>query len=190
MTREEFIEILEEKGYDYHNEGERIIVDHKRAVWLNNLTSLPAGVQFRNGGYVWLDSLTSLPAGVQFKNEGNVWLDYLTSLPADVQFKNEGYVSLYSLRSLPSGVQFNNRGKVSLDSLTSLPADVQFNNEGWISLPSLKSFNLEDLDYTFQNLGSIYIERLNIEEVEFPESRWVPVKPRRVKTFESFSYCL
>jgi len=147
MTREYFIQVLEEKRYSYQEEGERIIVDHKGYVSLDSLKSLPAGVHFKNGGNVSLNALKSLPAGVQFKNRGEVWLPSLTSIPSGVVFKNGEYV--------------------------------------W--LPSLKSFNLEDLDYTFQNSGPIYIEGLNIEAVEFPESRWVPVKPRRVKTFETFT---
>jgi hypothetical protein len=147
MTRDQFIQVLEEKRYSYQEEGERIIVDHKGYVSFRSLKSLPAGIEFNNEGYVWLNNLTSLPAGVEFKNGGSVWLRSLTSLPSGVQFKNEEYVSLPSLTSLP----------------------------------------IKDLDYTFQNSGGIYIEGLNIEEVEFPESRWVPVKPRRVKTFEGFT---
>jgi hypothetical protein len=126
MTREEFIQVLEKKGYRYRIEEDSLIVDHDGNVWLNNLTSLPAGVQFRNRGNVWLPSFTSLPADVQFKNGGYVWLNSLTSLP------------------------------------------------------------IKDLDYTFQNSETIYIEGRNMK-VEFPESRWVPVKTRRVKTFESFT---
>jgi hypothetical protein len=167
MTRQEFIKVLEKNGYSYHEEGERIIVDHKGYVSLDSLKSLPAGVEFENGGRVWLPSLTSLPAGVEFNNGEFVWLNALTSLPAGVQFKNGGGVWLRSLTSLPAGVQFRNRGYVSLNALSKLP--------------------LEDLDYTFQNSGIVYIEDIDIKEVEFPESRWVPVKTRRVKTFESFT---
>jgi len=167
MTREDFISVLEEKRYSYQEEGERIIVDHEGDVWLDGLNSLPDNIEFINDGYVWLPSLKSLPADVQFNNGGWVSLNNLTSLPADVQFRNRGHVLLPSFTSLPDGVQFRNGGNVSLRSL--------------------KSFNLEDLDYTFQNSETVYIKRLNIEAVEFPESRWVPVKPRRVKTFETFT---
>ena len=44
---------------------------------MNSLTSIPPGVEFRNGGYVSLNSLTSLPPGVMFSNEGDVKLDSL-----------------------------------------------------------------------------------------------------------------
>jgi len=186
MTREEFISVLKEKGYNYRIEGESLIVDYKGDVSLDSLKSLPSGVEFKNEGGVWLDSLTSLPAGVEFKNRGNVSLRSLTSLPAGVEFKNGRHVLLNALTSLPAGVQFRNGGYVWLPSLTSLPAGVQFKNRGNVSLLSLKILPLEDLDYTFQNSGPIYIEGLNMK-VEFPESGWVPVKTRRVKTFETFT---
>jgi len=187
MTRDQFIKVLEKKGYSYRIEGKNLVVDYKGDVSLDSLTSMPADVQFKNEGNVSLDRLKSLPAGVQFNNGGFVWLRSLTSMPAGVQFNNEGNVVLDSLTNLPSGVQFRNGGYVRLNALTSLPAGVQFRNRGYVSLYSLRSLPIEDMDYTFQNSGPVYIEDIDIEEVEFPESRWVPVKPRRVKTFESFT---
>ena len=44
-----------------------------------------------------MDALTSLPPGVEFRNGGNVWLRSLTSLPPGVVFENEGYVYFKSL---------------------------------------------------------------------------------------------
>jgi len=74
MTREEFIEILDEKRYSYKIEGDKIVVTIKGHVYLDVLTSIPPGVVFRNKGNVNLRSLTSLPPGVEFKNGGYVWL--------------------------------------------------------------------------------------------------------------------
>jgi hypothetical protein len=99
MTREAFIEVLDEKGYSYKIEGNKIVV-----------TSI--------SGEVWLSDLTSLPPGVEFRNEDYVCLDSLTSLPSDVVFNNGDYVSLESLTSLPSGVVFKNKGNIWLGSLT------------------------------------------------------------------------
>jgi hypothetical protein len=99
MTREGFIEILDEKEYSYRIDGDKIIV-----------TSI--------SGEVWLSDLTSLPSGVEFRNEDHVCLDSLTSLPSDVVFNNGDYVSLESLTSLPSGVVFKNKGNIWLGSLT------------------------------------------------------------------------
>ena len=120
MTREEFIEILDKRGYSYEIEGDKVVVTHKGGVYLNSLTSLPPGVEFRNGGDVWLDSITSLPPGVEFMNRGRVYLRSLTSIPPGVVFKNkgdEGDVWLDSITSLPPGVEFRNGGDVSLDYL-------------------------------------------------------------------------
>jgi hypothetical protein len=101
MTREEFIELLDEKGYAYELAGDKIVVTD--------------GLE--GSAYVHLDSLESLPPDVQFNNRGYVYLNSLETLPPGVEFKNGGYVSLSSLKELPPGVQFNNRGTVYLNSL-------------------------------------------------------------------------
>jgi len=97
MTREEFTKILDEKGYSYEIEGDKIIVTPKSDVYLNSLPSIPPSVEFKNEGDVGLGSLTSLPPSVEFKNEGDVGLGSLTSLPPGLVFKNVGYVYLGSL---------------------------------------------------------------------------------------------
>jgi hypothetical protein len=125
MTREEFKQVLDKKGYSYEIEGDRIVVTHKRTVYLSALTSLPPGVEFKNWSGVDLNSLTSLSPGVEFNNEGDVYLKSLTSIPPGVGFKNRGGVDLRSLTSLPPGVEFRNKGDVWLDSLI---GDYSFTN--------------------------------------------------------------
>ena len=88
MTQEEFIKVLEEKGYSYEIEGDKIVVTQERTVDLGSLTSLPPGVEFKNEGGVDLRSLTSIPPGVEFRNGGSVDLGSLTSLPPGVEFRN------------------------------------------------------------------------------------------------------
>jgi hypothetical protein len=97
MTREEFIEVLDEKGCSYDIEGDKIVVLERGGVLLKSLISLPPGVEFRNGGDVYLQSLTSLPPDMKFENEGSVNLRSLTSIPPDVKFKNGDHVNLKSL---------------------------------------------------------------------------------------------
>lgn len=117
MTTEEFIEVLEEKRYySYKIEGDKVVVTHKGDVWLNSLTSLPSGVEFKNVGSVHLGSLTSLPPGVEFMNRGVVHLNSLTNISPVVKFKNRGNVFLNSLKKLPLGVEFSNRGYAFLES--------------------------------------------------------------------------
>ena len=63
MTREEFIELLEEKGYSYKIEGDKIVVtrgDLDGDVSLWSLETLPSGVEFSNGGDVKLTSLVGV----------------------------------------------------------------------------------------------------------------------------------
>ena len=97
MTQKAFIKILDEKGYSYEIEGDKVVVTHEGDVGLDALTSIPPGVEFKNRGYVDLSALTSLPPGVVFKNEGDISLDSLTSLPPGVVFKNRGDVDLKSI---------------------------------------------------------------------------------------------
>ena len=66
MTREAFIKELEEKGYPYSEEGNKIVVTHHAnggGVNLESLTSLPSGVVFKNGGDVFLRSLILIKKG-------------------------------------------------------------------------------------------------------------------------------
>jgi hypothetical protein len=104
MTQKEFIKVLNRENYSYEIEGDKIIVTSKGYVYLNSLTSLPPGVEFRNGEGVYLRSLTSLPPGVEFRNGEYVELRALTSLPPGVEFKNGGDVLLRDL----IGGWFNN----------------------------------------------------------------------------------
>ena len=97
MTQEEFIEELNDRGYSYEIEGDKIVVTHN--------------------GNAYLDSLTSLPPGVVFSNKWDVWLNLLDSIPSSVEFRNGGHVCLDSLPSIPIGVEFNNKGDVNLSSL-------------------------------------------------------------------------
>jgi hypothetical protein len=97
MTQDEFIKDLDRIGYSYEIEGDKIIVTHKRTVFLSALTSLPPGVVFKNGGDVHLNSLTSLPPGVEFRNKEDVELASLTSLSPGVVLKNGGDVNLDAL---------------------------------------------------------------------------------------------
>jgi hypothetical protein len=97
MKQEKFIKVLDNEGYSYEIVGDNIVVTGKGDIWLESLTSLPPGVEFKNGGGVFLESLTSLPPGVVFNNVRDVWLDSLTSLPPGVVFNNLGDVALNSL---------------------------------------------------------------------------------------------
>jgi hypothetical protein len=78
MTQKEFIEVLKAKRYSYEMEGDRIVVTYEGTVSLKELTSLPPGVVFNNGGHVYLDSLTSISPGVEFENRETVYLTSLT----------------------------------------------------------------------------------------------------------------
>jgi hypothetical protein len=84
MTREEFIELLEEKGYSYKIEGDKLIVTHKGWVNLRSLKTIPSGVEFKNEGNINLRSLKILPSGVEFSNGGDVKLTSLVGVFFDV----------------------------------------------------------------------------------------------------------
>jgi hypothetical protein len=77
MTREEFIEILDDKGYFYVEKGGKIVITCYKDIWMESIISLPLGIEFKNHGEVWLDSLTSIPPDVEFTNGRNVYLKFL-----------------------------------------------------------------------------------------------------------------
>ena len=77
MTQEVFIKVLDKEDYSYEIEGDLIVVTYGYGVDLSALTSIPPGVEFKNGGYVDLSALTSLPPGAEFKNGRDVYLGYL-----------------------------------------------------------------------------------------------------------------
>jgi hypothetical protein len=97
MTREEFIKVLENKEYSYKVEEDKVVVTHKGGLDLNDLTSLPPNVVFKNVGYVSLISLTSIHPPAEFNNGGDVNLRYVTSVPPGVVFKNGKDVWLRSI---------------------------------------------------------------------------------------------
>jgi hypothetical protein len=127
MTREEFISILDEKGYSYEIEGDKIVVTEDGHVYLRALTSIPPGVKFNTKGNVYLDALTSIPSGVSFTDEVNdILFVNLTSIAPGVLFKNRRNVHLSKNRrdaylsaltsilptSILPGVVFRNGGDV------------------------------------------------------------------------------
>ena len=117
MTGEEFIAVLDRKGYSYETEGDKIIVTYGGSVYLSNLKTLPPGVEFKNKGDVYLNDLKTLPSGVEFGNNRNIYLNGLKTLPSGVEFKNGGWVDLENLEAIPPGVAFNNGGSVYLKGL-------------------------------------------------------------------------
>jgi len=88
MTREAFIEVLEEKRYSYKLEGGKIVVTSRGGIDLNYITSLPEEVVFKNGGDVFLNAIKNLPSGIEFGSDGNVFLDSLISITPGVEFRN------------------------------------------------------------------------------------------------------
>ena len=134
MTREEFIGMLDKKGYSYKGEGDKIIVNDKRDISFPFLTELPDNIEFRNGGYIDLRGVTTLLPGVVFNNKGSVGLSYVTTLYPGVVFRNEGDVSLRSLRAIPYDVVLSNNGDIDLRDLTMIPSRLRFNNTGNVLL--------------------------------------------------------
>ena len=110
MTQEEFIKILDKKRYSYEIEGDRIVVTEDGYVYLDDLSSLPPGVVFKNNGVLSLRSLETLPLGVEFKNTNNVILSGLKTIHLGVEFMNERDVFLppFQLLIIHPGVEFNN----------------------------------------------------------------------------------
>lgn len=99
MTREKFIQVLEEKQYSYEEKGGKLVVTDGGVFGVNlrYIRSLPESVEFRNHGHVILDGIKSLPPDVQFKNKGPVNLESLETISPNIKFNNDGAVFLYSI---------------------------------------------------------------------------------------------
>ena len=76
MTQEEFIQILDEKGYSYEIEGDNIVVTNGDSFFgnvdLHTVRTLPQNLEFKNRGSVDLIILKSIPPGVEFNNGGAI----------------------------------------------------------------------------------------------------------------------
>lgn len=86
MTREEFINELYRKGYAYEIDGNRIIITHKDKVWLDDMESIPAGVEFMNKGEVRLNSLNFFSERTKLNNSGKIYLHSIKEFPRDIEF--------------------------------------------------------------------------------------------------------
>jgi hypothetical protein len=117
MTQEEFIKILDEKGYSYVEEGNKIVVDCRGSIILNSIESLPSGVVFMNDGDVQLENVHILQSDIYFNNNGFIYLSNLYRIPPDVEFTNRGYIWFTSIRSISPDVEFKNEGHVNLQPL-------------------------------------------------------------------------
>jgi hypothetical protein len=172
ITREEFINKLEESKFKYTMEGNNIIVtDFPIGADLNRfdkLTSIPPNVEFRFRGKIKLNSLISIDPTTKFNNGGGVSLNSLKSLPSGIEFNNLGSVSLGALTSIDPTVRFNNKGgmaNVHLDSLTTLPTGLEFNNEGDVKLESMNS--LPTTGVKFNNGGTVYFNHCSSKSDAF-----------------------
>ena len=143
MTREEFIEALDRRGYSYEMEGDNIVITHNGNLNLFPLKTLLPGVRFENEWNAYLNSLETIPPGVGFKNGGDVFLNSLKTLPRGVVFENESCVYLESLKTLPPSVEFKNGGYVNLESLVGGRFDEWEGNIGGIDYKRLLNKMIE-----------------------------------------------
>lgn len=177
-TMEEFINKLEEIGLIYEMEGKyNIIVTDYNHVGsldkLNDLISIPPGVEFKFRGSVKLNSLLSIDPTTKFNNSGSVLLNSVKSLPPGIEFNNYGSVSLGSLTSIDPSVKFNNKGSsanVYLNSIVSLPSGLEFNNKRDVKLESMNTFPVgvkfnNDGDVDFMNCSTRYSDIFNIRGI-------------------------
>lgn len=120
MTRDEFIKILEKKGYSYSVDGDYLIIPDTKGmenVLLDYIKTLPPNIRFINSGWVDLTELKTLPDGVYFNNNGDVILDSIKVVPSGVEFNNKGNISLDSVKKIKPGAVFNNGGHVDMESI-------------------------------------------------------------------------
>jgi hypothetical protein len=111
MTREEFIKVLDGKGYSYEIEGDKLLVTYRGTVALGDIIeSIPSDVVFKNRNHVLLRALKTLPQGTVFQNKGDVELWALEELPQGTVFNNTGTVVLRYIDNIPSSTIVNGNG--------------------------------------------------------------------------------
>jgi len=104
VSREEFIEYLEERKYNYKLTGDKIEVLGVDRIILRNVLDLQ-GVDY-------------IPSGVVFSNKGGVKMLDLRDVPAGTEFNNNG--PIYLGRSRDGGIKidpsviFNNRSSINI----------------------------------------------------------------------------
>ena len=91
---EEFHNYCNNNRYEFHREGDNIIVTHGYNVYFNeNIKGIPENVIFRNTGCVYMDYMDSIPASTVFENTADVYISKKATdkLPKDYSgFKNKG----------------------------------------------------------------------------------------------------
>lgn len=173
MKRDKFIDILDEEEFNFYEQGNKIIIDEP-CLFDMDISSIPPGVVFRNGGDVYLDYVTNIPKGTEFENDGHVFLQGAISLSEGIKFRNKGDVNIESIRSLDKDIIFKNTGDLRLDLLNDIKSPVIFQNGGSIFFPlgSLPNFsrgvrfkNKGEVEIYNDNLINFFIPQINKNEV-------------------------
>lgn len=127
MRRDKFMDILDEEGFNFYEQGNKIIIDEP-CLFDMDISSIPSGVVFRNGGDVYLDYVTNIPKDTEFENDGHVFVQGAISLSTGIKFRNKGDVNMESIRSLDKDVIFKNSGDLKFDLLNNINSPVIFQN--------------------------------------------------------------
>jgi hypothetical protein len=156
MTQEEFIKVLESKGYEYDISGDSIIINEgdkkNNIVSLEKIDSMPSDVEFsKNCVGVRLNNLKELPPRVYFNNSSYVNLESLEYINTEVEFNNGAMIHLDSLKELNTNVKFNNRGYVAFNALEKISPDFEFNNDGNVYF---RNFSTKTWDYSIDGINS------------------------------------
>lgn len=114
MTREDFIEILDNENYPYEIEGDNIVVTHEKRS-RKGIYGVYLVASVIDDQYYIVDSI---PSGVIFKNKGLLNLSSLEKMPDSVEFRNTGDLHLNSISTseIHSGCVFNNTGSINFSN--------------------------------------------------------------------------
>jgi hypothetical protein len=128
MNKEEFMYLLDDLGYPFKVQGERVIVGG--GIIRIDSEVIYDQVSFENWGWVRLNFLKGLPEGVRFNNKGNVWINGIEKLNGDYQFDCRGNVIISGLLEISGSLRFNNTGgHVWIENLYKIDGELFFNHE-------------------------------------------------------------
>ena len=166
MRRDTFMDFLDKEEYSFTEQGNKIIIDDP-SLFDADISSIPPGVIFRNGGDVYLDYVTSIPKGTEFENAGHVFVQGAISLSEGIKFRNRGDVNMESIRSFDVDIIFKNSGDLKFDLLNNINRPIIFQNRESIffSSGSLPNFSK---GVRFENGKGITVYDENIKSFFIP----------------------
>jgi len=146
LNAEKFIEILNQKGYDYRQEGETIIIES-------------SGINNSEGSFLITNVIDRMDFDLVVRNNGWASMDSLLNVTGNLTFENNGWVDINNVKKVSGKLILRNKGRVYLNRITELSENIVFENSDLINLPSVERVK-NNSTVTFKNLGEVNLDNI------------------------------